>query len=285
MGSFSRRRPAVRLMVSRLLQFFDQPPGAVSGALRYPGFSPQSSGPGCCSVLRQHLGAGVPEETGGHPVSDPQLGGPGHPSFVRGPSHSAAAVVYPGQAQCVGGFPEPQVTSPRLRVDPLLRSFPLASSLLACDDRPLCHFPESPSSGVLFANGGSAVGGHGCHASAVGWPPGLCLPSLWLDSSGSGQGPAFPGSGAYAGGSILDSAPLVSGPSRASDGDSLLPATKEGSTQTATLPSLPPEPPRASADCVSFVKRSARHFGFSKEVARQLAHCCRRSTRVNYQAK
>ena len=118
-----------------------------------------------------------------------------------------------------------------------------------------------------------------------GRPSGLCLPSLRLDSSGSGQGPAIPGSGAYAGGSFLDSVPLVPGPSRASGGDSLLPATKEGSTQTATLPSLPPEPPRASADCVTSVERSARHFRFSKVVASQLAHCFRRSTSVNYQVK
>ena len=88
----------------------------------------------------------------------------------------------------------------------------------------------------------------------MGWPPGLCLPSLQLASLGSGQGPAIPGSGTHAGGFILDSTPLVPGPSGASGGDSLLPATKEGSTQTAALPPLPPEPPRASADCVSLVE-------------------------------
>ena len=87
----------------------------------------------------------------------------------------------------------------------------------------------------------------------MGWPPGLCLPSLRLDPSGSGQGPAIPGSGAHAGSSVLDSTPLVPGPYGVSGGDSLLPAKKEGSTQTAVFPPLPPEPPRASADCVLFV--------------------------------
>ena len=57
------------------------------------------------------------------------------------------------------------------------------------------------------------------------------------------------------------------GPSGASGGDSLLPSMKEGSSQTTALP---PEPPRASADCLSFVERSTHHFGFSKAVARQL---------------
>ena len=51
------------------------------------------------------------------------------------------------------------------------------------------------------------------------------------------------------------------------------------------LPSLSLEPPCASADCVSYIERSARAFGFTSAVARQLARCMRHSTRVNYQAK
>ena len=97
--------------------------------------------------------------------------------------------------------------------------------------------------------------------------------------TGSGEGSAITGVGADSGGSILASAPLVSGPSA---GDSLLPATKEGSSQTAPFP---PKPPRASADCLSYLQRSARHAGFSAAVPRQLTNCRRRSTRVNYQAK
>ena len=154
--------------------------------------------------------------------------------------------------------------------------------LLRCWPVTIDHFAESPSSGVLFTHGRSSVSGHGCHAPVVGRPPGLCLPSLRLDPSGSGQGPAIPGSGAHAGSSILGSTPLVSKPS---GGDSLLPARKEGSTQTAAFPPLSPEPPSASADCVSFVERSAHHFGFSKAVARQLTHGRRRSPRLNYQTK
>ena len=50
------------------------------------------------------------------------------------------------------------------------------------------------------------------------------------------------------------------------------------STQTAPLPSFSPEPPRASSDCVSYIERSARSFGFSSAVARQLVHFRRSST-------
>ena len=85
------------------------------------------------------------------------------------------------------------------------------------------------------------------------------------------------GDGANAGSSVLALTPLVPGPSGASGGIPILPST--------AFPSLPPESPRAQADCVSFIQRSARHFRFSSGVARQLTHCRRPSTRMNYQAK
>ena len=90
---------------------------------------------------------------------------------------------------------------------------------------------------------------------------------------------------AHVSGSVLASASLVSRASGASGGCSGVPPTAEGSTQTATLLSLSPEPACASADCVSYIERSAHAFGFSASVARQLARCRRRSTRLNYQAK
>ena len=80
-------------------------------------------------------------------------------------------------------------------------------------------------------------------------------------------------------------APLFSRPSGASGGCPSVPSSAEGSAQTAPLPSLSPEPPRASSDCISYLERSAHAFGFSSAVARQLARCRRASTRVNYQAK
>ena len=78
---------------------------------------------------------------------------------------------------------------------------------------------------------------------------------------------------------------MVPGYFGASGGGSLLPVTKEGSAQTAPLTSLPPEPPRASADCLAYIQRATRHSGFSAAVACQLTLCRRRFTRVNYQAK
>ena len=60
---------------------------------------------------------------------------------------------------------------------------------------------------------------------------------------------------------------------------------EEGSSQTTPLSSLPPEPVRASADCLSYLRQSARQAGFSDAVAGQLTHFRRCSTCVNYQAK
>ena len=65
-------------------------------------------------------------------------------------------------------------------------------------------------------------------------------------------------------GSVLASAPLVSQPS---GGCPSVPSTAEGSTQTASLPSFPPEFPRASSDCVSYLERFVQSFGFTSAVA------------------
>ena len=162
---------------------------------------------------------------------------------------------------------------------------PGASPSLANDDRPVCDGDDGPSSRVLRSDVRPSVSGHGRHDAVVGWPSSLCLPTLRPCASCAVEGQAVQGSGAHVGGSVLASAPLVSGPSGASGGCFGVPPTAEGSTQTVALPSLSPEPPRASSDCLSYIEHCARAFGFSASVARQLARCQRRSIRLNYQAK
>ena len=102
----------------------------------------------------------------------------------------------------------------------------------------------------------------------MGWLSGSCLSTFWAHSTCSGEGSEFSGVGADTGGFVLASATLVPKPPGASAGDSLLPAMKEGSLQTAPFPPLPPEPVHASADSVSYLQRSGRHAGFSTAVAR-----------------
>ena len=170
-------------------------------------------------------------------------------------------------------------------MDPSARAIPSCSSPLAGHHRLFCDIPQSQASCLFLSDGGPSVSGHRHYASELGRPSGLCLPSFRSPFSGAGEGPTVQRVGADVNSSILATAPLVPGPSGASDGDSLLPSTTEGSSQTAPLPSLSPEPPRASADCLAYLQRSARHSGFSSAVAHQLTLCRRRSTRLNYQAK
>ena len=137
-------------------------------------------------------------------------------------------------------------------------SFQGPPSLVACDHRHVCDSSQPSSSCLLFPDGRSSVGGHGCDDAAVGWSPGLCLSSLRHSPALHREGPAVSGAGAHVRGSLLAAASVVSGSSGASGGCPSVPSTSEGSTQTAPLPSFSPEPPRASSDCVSYIERSAR---------------------------
>ena len=191
----------------------------------------------------------------------------------------------------------------------------LASASVARHHQPLLDVDDPSPSGVFLTDVQPDVCRHRCDVAVLGRSAGVCLPSLQPSSSSVGEGSGFQRPEADVGGPLLASAPLVPGPSgaapgdpplpatkegssqtaplpslppepvRASAGDPPLPATKEGSSQTAPLPSLPPEPVRASADCLLYLRRSACQAGFSDAVAGQLTHCRRRSTCVNYQAK
>ena len=156
---------------------------------------------------------------------------------------------------------------------------------LACHDRPLRDVNDASPSGVLLADVRPDICGHRCDVTFLGRSTGICLSPVRTASSGFGEGSGVQESGADVGSSVLASTPVVPGPSGAAPGGSPFPAQKEGSSQTTPFPSLPPPTVRATVDCVSYLRRSARHAGLSNAVAGQLARCQRRSTRINYQAK
>ena len=285
LGRASRGRPSVRLVVSRLFSVFHQSPGITGGALRSSGVPSDSSPPVSFPLHGQHDNLVLSEESRKYPLLHAEVCGSGHSSSLRGQSDSSSASVCSGPSECPHGFSQSLLPSPRLRVDPLSSGFPGASSSVAGNHRLVCDFVHGLSPCVLFSGSRSAVTGYGRHDAALRRFSGLCLPSFRPAASCAVEGLAVQGPGAHSCGSVLASTPLVSGPSGASGGCFGVPPTAEGSTQTAPLPSLSPEPPRASADCISYLERSTRSFGFSSEVARQLARCRRVSTRVNYQAK
>ena len=264
-----------------MFAIFCQPPGAPCGALQGSGVSSPSPESLRQLVRRQHHRLGLLAESRRHPFVSPHLGSAGHLASLRGPQGSFGAPFHSRVPECAGRHPESSFTGPQVGMDPLFSSL-LGPSSVAGDNRPLCHFVGPSPSRLLLADGGSAVGEHGCDDAAMGWSAGLCLPSLRPSLARHREGPAVSGVGAHISGSVLASTPLVSGPSGSCPS---VPSKSEGSTQTASLPSFPPEPPRASPDCVSYIERSTRTFGFSSAVARQLDRCRLSSTRVNYQAE
>ena len=218
----------------------------------------------------------------GHSLVPVELSGSGHFMSLRGSQDSFGSPVHSQSYECSGGLPQSPVAGPEIGENPLLSCFPRSSLSLAGNHRPFCDGSEPSAPGVLLTDGRSAVSGHGCYDAVVGRSAGLRLPSLRSAPACSREGQAIQGSGANLDGSVLASTPLVSRPSGASGGSPGVPSTSEGSTQTASLPWFPPELPCASSDCVSYLERSARAFGFTSAVARQLARCRCSSTRVNY---
>ena len=232
-----------------------------------------SSEPVSLPLHGQHHRSVLSEESGRDPLLHTELCGSGHSPLVRGPSDSPGPSVCSGPSECPRRLPQSSLPGPRFRMDPLSPSFSGASLSMAGHHRPLRNFIDSSSPGVLLSGSGSAVGGHRRHDAALGRSAGLCLPSLRPAASCAVEGSAIQGSGAHPCGSVLALAPLVSGSSGASGDCPSVPSTAKGSTRTAPLPSFSPEPPCASSDCISYLERSARSFGFSSAVACQLARC------------
>ena len=281
-GVLSRRRPPFRLVVSPLLCLFHQPSGTFCSPLWGSGISFSVASSVGQPVGGQHHRSGLPAESRGNSFLSPQFRRSGDPADLLIPSDSFSPSVHPGPSQCIGRLPQSSFAGPRVGVDPVFSSLQGPPSPVACDNRLVRNVSQPSSSCLLFPGGRSSVGGHGCNDAAVGWSPGLRFSSLRPSPARHREGPAVSGAGAHVGGSLLASAPVVSG---ASGGCLSVPSTSEGSAQTAPLPSFSPEPPSASSDCISYIERSARSFGFSSAVAHQLARCRRSSTRVNYQAK
>ena len=275
----------LRLVVFPFLSVFHQSPGASGGFISSAGFPSLSSGTCSGGVLRQHHRLGVPQETGGYSLRHFQHHGSVGDLVLRGVSHPTSSAVHPRQDECPRRLSESQGPGHRFQVDPLCRGVSPAASPLTCHHRPLCDLPQSQVAGLLLSDVGPSVSGHRRHAPELGWPSGLLFSSFRPPFSSPGESPTVQGVGVDVDRPVLATTSVVPGPSRASGGDSLLPATKEGSSQPAPLPSLSPEPPRASADCLAYLQRSTHHSGFSSAVARQFTLCRRRSTRVSYQAK
>ena len=154
-GRVSRLRPPIRLVVSRCLSLFDQPPRAFSCLPCHPRFSTSPPGQVSLSVHRQYVSSVLPPQGRGHALLNSQLRGSGHPSPLRGLRCSSAPPVCSGSPERLGRLSQSRWAGPRLGVDSPRGCVSRTFLPLASHGGFVRHLPQPSPSGVFFPNGGS----------------------------------------------------------------------------------------------------------------------------------
>ena len=285
LGRLARLRSSVRLVVSRCFVIFHQPPRAPGGLPSHSGFPSPSAGTDGVSLHRQHGGPVLPPQGRGHSLFHPQRGGADGSPPLRGVRCSSAPPVCPWSPQRVGRLSQSKWVGARLRVDPPSGSVSRPFPPLAGDGGFVHHLPQPPPASLFFADGGSADGGGGCSGSVLGQSAGICLPTFQPAPTSPQQSSLLPQPGAHSSSSVLAPPALVCRSTRSAGGGASYSSSPSGPAPSTPLPPVSREPPHAGADWISHCQRSARHFGFSAGVARQLAFSRGPSTRLNYQSK
>ena len=198
---------------------------------------------------------------------------------------SSAPPVCPWPSQRLGRLSQSPRPGSGLRVDPPSGCVSRPLLPLASDGGFVRDVPQPPPTGLLFTNGGPTGGGSRCSYPILGQSAGICISSFRPAPESLQQGSGFSQLGAHTHRSLLASPSLVCRSPRSVSGGPGPSSSTSRPSSSASLPPLSREPPRAQADWVSHCQRSARHFGFSAGVARQLAFSRRSSTRLNYQSK
>ena len=114
---------------------------------------------------------------------------------------------------------------------------------------------------------------------------GVCLSSLVPHSSSSEEAPVVLWGPADHHSSILALEALVSGSAISGGRRSGRSSAVQGSSASATLPSVPSGSIQAVASCVETIKRFTRAGGFSTRVAQQVSLARRPSSRAGYQSR
>ena len=159
--------------------------------------------------------------------------------------------------------------APSYRVVPQHGRISIFASSVTSPDRLICHLRESPLFGLFLSIPRPSVSGHGLLSLILGRSSSVCFSSVVHHSRGSSQAPGVSGEGAHAGGSVLASEAMVSGPPPAIAGSSGGPARPSRPPAPASVSSDLPESPQATASCLETLRRFTRAAGFSSEVASQ----------------
>ena len=234
--------------------------------------------------MRQRHCRGISTQSRGHQISLPQLHRSGDPALIGVASRPSGSAVHPRLPQ----RPATSVSSssaPAYRVVPQLDGLSVFASSVACPDRFVCHLSESPLFDLFFSVPGPSVSGHGRFSPVLGQSSGVCISSMVYHSPGSSQAPGVSGDGAHAGGSVLASAALVSGPPPAVAGPSSGPPRPSRPPAHASVSSTLPGSPQAAASCLETLRRFTRAAGFSSAVASQVSLARCPSSLANYQLK
>ena len=122
-------------------------------------------------------------------------------------------------------------------------------------DRPICNISKSPMFNIFVSLPRSQCSGDGCSSSELGWVAGVCLSSLVPHSSSSEEAPVVLWGPADHHSAILAPEAVVSGSARSGGRRSGRFSTVQGSSASATLPSVPSGSVQAVASCVETIKR------------------------------
>ena len=285
LGGSLGRKCLFRPLGSRRSQVFDQ-------CQRAPGH--RESSPVVCSTSRRVFGSNLRGQLYGHCLPEE----PRRYSFFSSELHRSEnsqlggessgcdfPPVYNGEAQRPSGCSVSPKSNSGLRMDSEAGSLQGSVQEVAGVDRPIRNISKSPMFNIFFSLPRSQCSGDGCSSSELGWVAGVCLSSLVPHSSSSEEAPVVLWGPADHHSAILAPEAVVSGSARSGGRRSGRSSTVQGSSASATLPSIPSGSVQAVASCVETIKRFTRAGGFSKRVAQQVSLARRPSSRAGYQSK
>ena len=236
-------------------------------------------------VLRQCHDSRLPQAIGRHEASGPLPQGEGDSPVDRVYADHAPSPVHTGVSQHESGSCQSAQPGDRVGVDTTPGGSPRSSSPVAGDHRPVRDLADSKAPSVLCSSVGTQGSGGGCIPSALGQPPGVCLPPHSHHKESSSQTESLSPLRSHSHRPLLASKGMVSRSTGTSIRHSNRTTQTSRSAATTAFPSISRKSPNASSDCVVTLKRFARQAGFSETVAGELALCRRTSTRLNYQAR
>ena len=156
---------------------------------------------------------------------------------------------------------------------------------MASAGRFVCDLCQSPLLDLFFTLPRPSVGGHGRLPPVLGRSTGLRLSSVCHHSQGPCETPGISGDGAHPCGSALGSAPLVSGSPPAVAGPSGHSSRSSRPPAPASVSTLLPGSPQATASCLETLWWFTRAAGFYSAVAEQSSLARRPSSRAVYQLR